>query len=322
MGSFSPGDFARFVVAGWRLPAALAVVAMVLMSAYMLVASPVYEASITLAEKPSASPRLDMSALGQLGGSNLLGGIASSLGSPSSAKFSEFKGMITSRNTAQQLWARDDLLPRVFHNRYDQANHRWKKPGVLGRMRRWFNAQLGIVYGDKPNVDDTQAYLLRAILVSEDRQSQLAVVTARTDDKQLSQELVSFVVQAADGALRKSSLDSSEQYIGYIEDQLNNVTQTSHRQALIKLLDEQEGTAMMSRVAVPFATEVLTAPLAGSLPTFPRPTPLLLAACVVGMLAGIGYLFALFQLGKPIPRFWRRTARSASGAEMANTPFN
>lgn len=280
----------------WWIPLLGGLFAGIAMVGYMLVADPVYESTVMISAKPSDAKGLSLGSLAQGVSSDLLSSVASGLGGLEDTNFGEFKGLLISKPVAQQLWQREDLMRKIFYKRFDSERNNWKKRGFIGGSIQNFNAMFGARAKDKPSVDDVQDFLLRSILITDDRKSGLTILVARANTPQLAEQLVNFVANSADSSLRTASLERSNQYIHYIESKMNTVTLNTRRDALIRLLDQQESSAMMSQVGVPFAAQFLSKPMTGDQPSSPRPLPFLLIAILCGVLLGTGILLILDYL--------------------------
>jgi uncharacterized protein involved in exopolysaccharide biosynthesis len=285
----------------WWIPILSSFIAGAGMIVYMLVADPIYESTMVISARPSDSKSFSLGSLAQGAGSDLLGSVAAGLGGLEDSNFGEFKGLLTSRPVAQQLWGHQDLMRQIFYKRFDRQRNTWKKPGGVGSLRRNFNAIFGVTADNKPDVDDVQNFLMRSVLITDDRKSGLTTLVVRARSKELSERLVEFVANSADSALRTASQERSSQYIQYIENKLNTVTFNNRRDALIRLLDQQESSAMISQVGVPFAAQFLSQPLTEDQPSSPRPIPFLLIALFCGILIGIGMVLAIDYLGISVP---------------------
>jgi len=308
------GKFWHLLKTHWWIPVLGGLFAGIAMISYMLVADPVYESMVMISARPSDGKSLSLSSLAQGVSSDLLGSVASGLGGTEDTNFGEFKGLLISKPVAQELWKREDLMRQIFYRRFDREHNTWKKRGVLGAFIQNFNAMFGARAKDKPSVDDVQDFLLRSILVTDDRKTGLTTLVARGNSPQLAEQLVSFVANSADSALRTASFERSNQYIHYIEGKMNTVTLNTRRDALIRLLDQQESSAMMSQVGVPFAAQFLSKPMTGDRPSSPRPLPFLLIAIFCGALLGTGILLILDYLDA-IPFFpGRLNALTGAGA--------
>jgi hypothetical protein len=88
--------------------------------------------------------------------------------------------------------------------------------------------------------------------------------------------------------MRERALRRAEGYISYLTAQLQKVTVSDYRQALVENLGEQEKLRMMASASVAFSSEIFSGPAISPWPTSPSSWSALVLAILAGSTVAAG----------------------------------
>lgn len=301
-------QLARRVAGRRRLVVAFILGALILAVAYLHVAEYTYTA--TLAVSPVASSSTSGGLAGKLGS---LGNIASLAGiniggDAGTQAFMMYQEGLYSRDVAEQLAQDPQIMHAVFHKQWDAENKKWiSPPPVIRAIVQFAKALLGIPVRpwQPPNGALLQEYIIDNVEVEPDPEKPVVTITYRYQDPQMAVRFLRELDRAVDNKLRSIALTRANQYVGYLSDQLNKVTNTDVRDALMSTLIDQENTVMMASVTAPYAAQPFGPPSASRKPMHPKPLLVLPVALLAGGLFGSFAALWLPPLHWPRARFRR-----------------
>ncbi len=218
---------------------------------------------------------------------------------------------LQSRQVADELSKRDDIMTTLFAGDWDQESKQWQAPADWDRsINRRGRRMLGLplLAWQPPNGARLQEYLVGSIRIV--RLSTVPVVSVTYDHTrpEFAVGLLRALHEAADSMVRKRALERSTLYIQYLSNQLATVNVAEHRLAITQSLSEQEQFRMMASANTPYAAEPFDGPVSSLGPTSPRALVVMALSAAISML--LGTVLALV-LGDRDFRFWNRSARGA-----------
>jgi len=248
--------------------------------------------------------------------SNLTGGAEGS-------QFKLYTNGLTSWAAAQNLAQDQRLLRRLFPKEWSAQAGSWQQPFSLSRIaEEIFFPVLGIPVRpwQAPNAERMYRYLQDNVTVMADSKDGVVTVLVEMEDPQLAEDFLIELHQTVDNILRKRTLNRATKYVTYLRGELNKVTESDYRQALIAVLARQEETRMMAGASVSYSAEIFSGPTKPGRPTVPDAGLVLAMALVAGLIAGSGLALAAASngwnfRGVPLRSIFSSASRpSASGA--------
>jgi uncharacterized protein involved in exopolysaccharide biosynthesis len=283
-----------------KLIVACIVIALLLAVGYLHFA--VYRYTATLMVSPVLSSSDGSSS--KLGGlSNLasLAGIGVG-GDAGSQAFMLYQQGIFSRDAAEQLSKRSDIMHAVFHKDWDEGAQRWIRPTVFHQQLASFVKGLvgiPVTAWHAPDAAALQQYITENVQVDSDPQKPSVTITYRDADPQFAVAFLHALDLAVDNKLRANDLARADQYVGYLSNQLDKVTNSDVRQSLVMTLADQERTRMMANSPAPYAAQPFGPPSASDKPTNPKPWLVLAGAIFLGGLIGILVALWMPEIQRP-----------------------
>lgn len=297
------GAFFAVVRARWRLFFATVIGTLLIALVYLHTAT--YKYTATLMVSPVQSSQ-GGSLSGKLGGLSNLASIAGiNIGGDAATQaFMLYQKGLYSRDVADLLAKDPQIMHAVFQKQWDATAKQWIPPNPAVRAIVVFvQGLIGIPYRDwqPPNGALLQDYITDNVNVDADADKPVVTITYNDQDPEFAVTFLHALDRAIDNKLRDLALVRSNQYIGYLSDQLTKVTNTDVRDALMSTLTDQENTKMMASVTAPYSAQPFGPPTASRKPMVPKPALVLPAALIIG-----GFAASLAVIWLP-PVRWSRT---------------
>lgn len=256
-----------------------------MMVLYLHVVPVQYTVSMTIAPVTENNSQLNgsLGALARLGGvnvSNITGG---------AGQFQLFVNALNSRVAADYLARDQHLMREMYPHEWSVRENRWKPPSrPLHYVASGVENMLGISVEPwhQPSGEDVYTYLEYNLQVDDDSKMPTITLNIQSDKPEVAQELLTKLTTGVDAILRQRALNRANDYIAYLTKELDKVTVTDYRAALIEHLAEQEQIRMMASANVSFAAQVFSGPSRSTKPTAPKSLLLLFFSLAVGALLG------------------------------------
>ena len=219
-----------------------------------------------------------------------------------------------SRDLADDVARHQDIMQVLFATQWDAATQSWREPekGIVGSLVGSMRDFLGLAPSapwHAPDGASVYSYLSDNLTVFQDpRKTYLVRITLRTYDKAFGIRFLTFLNQVADDRLREKALTRANNYIGYLTDQLQNVTIAEHREAIAQSLSDQERYRMVAKSGSPFAAELFEHPWASNLPASPVPRSVILTWLIFGAGIGMSISYARLKWGRQL-HGWLQSSR-------------
>nr|WP_298717926.1 Wzz/FepE/Etk N-terminal domain-containing protein [uncultured Steroidobacter sp.] len=273
-------DMLRRILArrAWVLWSVAACSAAFIAAAFLI--RPVYRATAVMvsasAERNSLSGSLG-SSLGGLGGLAALAGVE--LGANDSAT-EEALAVLKSRQFTQRFIAEEQLIPRLFWDKWDPAAKRW----TVSEWRQPTPAK-AYKYFDK-----------KVRRVVQDKKSGLITLHIDWIDRDEATAWANELVRRINEEMRRRAVESANRSLGFLERELTTTTTLETRQAINRLIETQIKQRMLANVSEEYAFRVVDAALAPDKSDihFPNRALLVVAGPLVGLFLGV-----LLALGIP-----------------------
>jgi uncharacterized protein involved in exopolysaccharide biosynthesis len=245
--------------------------------------TPMYRAEMVLAPVTEDDETGRYSAqLEKFGGIAALAGV--NLSQPSSRK-NEAIATLESRVLTEQFIQEEKLLPVLFHNDWDQEAGSWKSSDP----------------DDQPDLWDAYELFDEDIRhVAEDKRSGLLLLSIEWQDAELAAHWANELVRRANAMLRERTAEESRQAIGFMEQQLKQVSAVELEQVLHRLIESEMKEIILANVNEEFAFRVIDPAAPPGEPFRPRWAKMLVVGTALGLIAGIT-MALLVGLGRGAP---------------------
>ena len=226
----------RWILGNAVVCAALAVVL------YLLV-TPHYRASVMLIsasnERSSLSSSMG-SALGSLGGLAAIAGV--NIGGGYGTGTEEALAVLRSREFTEQFIVDHNLLPVIFHRRWDQKRNQWKSS----------------IFFPLPTIAKGVMYFREKIeSVSQDKKTGMTILEISWRDRNLAAEWANELVRRLNAEMRRRDMNRAQASIEYLEKELTVATVVATQDAISKLIEAQVKQKMIANTSREFAFRVV-----------------------------------------------------------------
>lgn len=223
--------------------------------------------------------------LGGLGGLASLAGV--SLPSSSSGDFLTFKFLLKSEEVAAEILEDETLAQAIFASEWDTKNQTYRKPPD-GQYTPYIRAIKKLLTGQDakdytpPNAARLSAWLSGAFSSSEERDTGFLTLSAETAEPHLMIRVMAKATEETDRLLKERYISSAEQTMGFYQQQLAKARAREHREALAKLIAQEDQKLMLASKGTYFVAEPLTEPSVSLNPTSPKASLVLALSVVLG----------------------------------------
>ena len=226
-------------------------------------------------------------------GSNLsgLGGLASlagiSLPSSSSGDFKTFKYLLKSEEVSSFILKEENLTKKIFAPEWNTQSGAFNSPPdghltpLIRALKKLLMGQGSIAY-EEPNAARLSYWMENAFDASEDRDTGFLTLTSETADPSLMLEVLKRVTGETDRLLKERYIESSEKTMGFYQRQLAKARAREHREALAKLIAQEDQKLMLASKGSFFVAEPLTDPTVSLTPTSPKAALVLALSIILG----------------------------------------
>lgn len=281
-------EVAAALWAGRWLVAAITAVALLAAVLFLHLATYRYTATLTLAPTQSGG-------FGNAARMSGLGSVASLAGvslpqDSSELDFTLFTEGVHSRQLADRLARRPELMHQLFAAQWDADAKQWRQPAsALASIIRPLKRVLGIpVYPwAPPDGAQLQEFLQHAVKVQTNTDNPFITLSFDSKDPALTTTLLNDLAQDLNEILREKALRRATDNIDYLSKLVDRVTIVEHRLAIIQALGEQERKRMLANSGTPYAADPVGAASVSMRPTSPKPMVILVFALAGGLVLGV-----------------------------------
>jgi uncharacterized protein involved in exopolysaccharide biosynthesis len=232
--------------------------------------TPMYRAELVLAPVTSNEDSGRYSAqLEKFSGIAALAGV--NLSQHSSRK-NEAIATLESRLLTEQFIEDEELLPVLFHDLWDQEQGDWSVDDPDDRPTLW---------------DAYELFDEDVRRISEDKRSGLVVLSIEWEDPELAARWGNELVRRVNEMLRERTAHESQKAIGFLQQQLKQVSAVELEQVLHRLIESEMKEIILANINEEFAFRVID-PAAPPGEAFrPRWAPMLAIGAALGLTAGV-----------------------------------
>jgi len=133
-----------------------------------------------------------------------------------------------------------------------------------------------------PNAARLSDWMRDAFSASEDRDTGFLTLSSETAKPEMILAVMERVTQETDRLLKERYIQNSEQTMGFYQQQLARARAREHREALAKLIAQEDQKLMLASKGSFFVAEPLTNPSVSLHPTSPKASLVLALSVVLG----------------------------------------
>ena len=238
-----------------------------------LVMTPVYRSEIQIAPVSEKDGNSRFAAqLGELGGLAALSGINVEQG----RKKNESIATLRSRRFTEQFVKDENLLPVLFHDKWDVENQKWieNDPDAI------------------PTLEDAWKLFDKKIRrISEDRKTGLVVLSIEWKDPSEAARWANELVNRVNEVLRKKAAMESENAIGYLQEQLGKTSVVELQQVVNRLIELEMKEVILANITKEYAFRVIDPAVVPERPFKPKKVLTVLLGIASG--AALGVILAM-----------------------------
>jgi hypothetical protein len=296
--SISLSDILKRLVRGWFL-ALVGTVIGVLAGVYTVwITPPTYTVTLTLLPLDSGSA--EVSGNGGVGLQVLAGLLGNSGPVP---KFTRFVASFYSTRLAAELDRKYDAVCDAFQ--CDKKTHSWPKHG--GFYAWVIRAVTDIAHlpgPDRPRTaDDLSKFIQSNVTITSDKNTNMLALGMDTDNPAKASRFLVRLVETANDFVKDQDNAVVKKEVAYVTAQLKTNTDLSQRDALTRMLEDQEQHLMLTAINLPYVASIQDGP---TVEVSNRSIKFLAAFTLFGFLIGGGIGVALSFVPEQ-RRFWRRS---------------
>lgn len=280
------GELVRILASRWQLILGLVLAGAALAVGLSLLVTPIYRSSVLIA--PSVRDTAVAGGLANI--VNQIGSLSSLAGEmglgASATRKDVWIATLRSRELARMLIARDQMMPELFHSRWDAVTKTWKPPRFGGKA--------------EPTPDDAVELLLDKVLsITEDKRTGLVTVSVDWRDSELAARWANDLVALANAEIRTSLIDENQRSVAFLEKELEKTRVVAREQIIHRLVESRMNESMLINARADYAFTVIDPATPSDKDRRFRPQRLRYA--LIGSLLGLlaATMVILVSMGRP-----------------------
>jgi uncharacterized protein involved in exopolysaccharide biosynthesis len=185
-----------------------------------------------------------------------IGGLASLVGiGGSGSRESEALAVLKSRALTSAYIRDNELLPIIFHDRWNSEAHKWKSDKN----------------GQVPTLQDAYTIFDKSIrLVVENRKTGLITISVTWRDPKLARQWVDGLVNAANNFLRRQAIERSTNNLEYLKKELDKTSIVTVKDTISKLMETELKKQMMASGNSDYAFRIVDPAVVPERKVFPK----------------------------------------------------
>jgi uncharacterized protein involved in exopolysaccharide biosynthesis len=208
--------------------------------------------------------------LGQFGGLAELAGLnLEALGTSSRGSG---RTLIQSRTFIEEFIARNNLLPVIFADDWDETNGQWSEQPAPTIWR------------------GAEEFKRRWLVVDRDPETGLFSLTVDWTDPEIAAEWANQLVALANELVRRKDIADAESSIAYLNKQIDSTNVVELQRVLYNLLEVEQRTLLLANARAEYAFRVVDRAVAPRFRASPRRTLMTIAGLMFGGFIGLAYV--------------------------------
>ena len=268
-------DYWRVLVKHKWLIVAITFICTAAATAAAFLMTPIYRAEVLLAPVSEQGSQGRLSALaGQLGGLASLAGI--DIGGAGASE-DEAIATLRSRALIEQFIKDEELLPVLFHEKWDDERGRWKVDDPEKIPTLW---------------DAVTLFSEQIRSVFENKRTGLVTLRIEWTDPHQAARWANLLVERVNAKLRERAIEQARRSIDYLNRELEKTTIVELRQAIYRLIEGQINKIMLANVRDEYAFKVIDPAVVPEKHIRPKRRQMLIIGLVLGLILGVLSAFA------------------------------
>ena len=220
-----------------------------------------------------------------------LGGLASlagvSLPSSSTGDFTAFKMLLKSEEVATMMMDDVQFIQEIFASEWNDAEQTFERPppGPLTPLKAIIKSVL-LGEGESayiaPNPARLANWMSNVFSTNIDSDTGYLTFSSETTKPELSLKIISRAASVTDELLKERFISSAEKTMSFYQQKLAAARAREHREALAKLIAQEDQKLMLASKGSYFVAEPLTTPSISLYPTSPKSSLILALSVVLG----------------------------------------
>ena len=238
-------------------------------------------------------PVLETSGSPNLNGFSGLASLAGvSLPTSNSSDFITYQKLLFSEEVAERVFTNHDLIRKLFQGEWNTNSGSFEAP-LIGKIDEWKQLVKSTLTGMEkkkyipPNPKRLSMLAAGMLKISVDSSTGFFSIISETSRPEIAVELILDVSQETENLLKERFLSSAEETLDFYYQKLLTSRSPEHREALAKLISEEDQKLMLASKSSNFVAEALTRPTVSLHPTSPRPTLVLAIGFFFGVILGV-----------------------------------
>lgn len=256
---------------------AITLISTSLATAAAFIMTPIYRVEVLLAPVIEEKGGALASLAGQFGGLAALAGV--NIGGGGGGK-DQSVAFLTSRAFTDEFVRDNNLLPMLFHRKWDEEKKTWKvdKPEDVPTLRQAF-----------------ELFDKKIRFVSEDKKTGLVTLAIEWRDRELAVQWATELVQRINDTMRERAINEAEKSLKFLNQELQKTSIVDVQQSIYKLIEGQTKTMMLANVREEYAFKIIDPPAMPDEGDFAKPKRRLFVVIgfalggMLGVLAAFGY---------------------------------
>lgn len=219
-------------------------------------------------------------------------------GAPRGTAFDRLVLIMSSVTLAKRLQEKYGFLQKIYMGSWDPEAKRWIPPSGRRfewrqKIRKFFNLSTW----SEPNIESLARYLGGAIRIEDVENTGFKGLSVTHRDPDFALELLRTAYTEADNLMREQDRAETAQRKVYLESEFQQASLTEMRQALLTLLTNEERTAMLLNLSLPYAARMVEPPFVSGKQTEPNVLRLVGLPAFLGVVGGtlLVILIAVFR---------------------------
>jgi len=223
-------------------------------------------------------PADNKSTQGLTGGLGALGGLASLAGlNVSNGNSAEAIAVLTSHEFTGAFIEEQDLLPVLFHKKWDAANKRWKSPDPR----------------DQPDTRDAVKFFDNTVRsVQEDKKTGFIRMYIEWTDPRVAATWANLLVARVNETMRNRALAESEANVAYLKQELASSSIITLQQSIGRVMESELQKLMLAKANKEYAFRILDHAQPTKWRSSPQRGLIAVSAAVFGFAIAVLFLLA------------------------------
>jgi uncharacterized protein involved in exopolysaccharide biosynthesis len=234
---------------------------------------PTYRAETVLTLADDEARGLDLGGLGSIG--DLAGVVGLSMGSGSQRD--EFVALLGSRSFTEDFIREQNLLPVLFHKKWDAQNKRWRTDDP----------------SEIPTLFDGYRMFDRKVrTIIESKATGLVTLRIEWTDRDAAASWANLLIDKLNERARRRAIDDASKSLEFLKRELLRTDMVELRQSINRLIESQMSKAMLASVRQDYAFRVLDPALPPDSDAYVKPRRALMIALglFLGCMLGTGFV--------------------------------